>query len=165
MTNAAIQPLSLDDERHPLNILRKELNARRAQQEKIEKLLKEFPRRLYSGFESAVSKALAYGITNLGQPQRIPHPAGGWRQALRLPIDDWSIIIVPLVGAARPNLRDEARIPNARFKELSGSTAYFTHAIAVHHLTFRELMEARRPIEVQSARLAAQRRRHRSNGL
>jgi|AFSR01.1.fsa_nt_gi GntR family transcriptional repressor for pyruvate dehydrogenase complex len=36
--------------------------------------------------------------------------------------------------------------------------AYFTHAIAVHHLTFRELMEARRPIEVQSARLAAQRR-------
>jgi len=37
-------------------------------------------------------------------------------------------------------------------------TAYFTHAIAVHHLTFRELMEARRPIEVQSARLAAQRR-------
>lgn len=125
MTNAAMQPLSLDDERHPLNILRKELSARRAQQEKIEKLLQEFTRRLYSGFESAVSKALALGITNLGQPQRIPHPAGGWRQALRLPIDDWSIIIVPLVGAARPNLRDEARIPNARFKELSGRIAMF----------------------------------------
>jgi DNA-binding FadR family transcriptional regulator len=36
--------------------------------------------------------------------------------------------------------------------------AYFTHAIAIQRVPFRELMEARRPIEVQSARLAAQRR-------
>ncbi len=36
--------------------------------------------------------------------------------------------------------------------------AYFTHAIAVQHVPFRELMEARKPIEIQSARLAAQRR-------
>ena len=36
--------------------------------------------------------------------------------------------------------------------------AYFTHAIAIERLPFREIMEARKPIEVQSARLAAQRR-------
>ncbi len=36
--------------------------------------------------------------------------------------------------------------------------AYFTHAIALQRLPFRELMEARKPIEIQSARLAAQRR-------
>ncbi|BCX02744.1 MAG: GntR family transcriptional regulator [Candidatus Roseilinea sp.] len=36
--------------------------------------------------------------------------------------------------------------------------AYFTHAIAVERVPFRELMEARKPIEIQSARLAAQRR-------
>jgi len=36
--------------------------------------------------------------------------------------------------------------------------AYFTHAIAVQRVPFRELMEARKPIEIQSARLAAQRR-------
>lgn len=36
--------------------------------------------------------------------------------------------------------------------------AYFTHAISIQRVPFRELMEARKPIEVQSARLAAQRR-------
>lgn len=36
--------------------------------------------------------------------------------------------------------------------------AYFAHAIAIERLPFREIMEARKPIEVQSARLAAQRR-------
>lgn len=35
---------------------------------------------------------------------------------------------------------------------------YFTHAISIQRVPFRELMEARKPIEVQSARLAAQRR-------
>jgi GntR family transcriptional repressor for pyruvate dehydrogenase complex len=36
--------------------------------------------------------------------------------------------------------------------------AYFTHAVTIQRVPFRELMEARKPIEVQSARLAAQRR-------
>jgi DNA-binding FadR family transcriptional regulator len=36
--------------------------------------------------------------------------------------------------------------------------AYFTHAITIERLPFREIMEARKPIEVQSARLAAHRR-------
>lgn len=36
--------------------------------------------------------------------------------------------------------------------------AYFTHAITIERLPFREIMEARKPIEVQSARLAATRR-------
>lgn len=37
-------------------------------------------------------------------------------------------------------------------------TAYFVHAVAIERVPFRELMEARKPVEVQSARLAAQRR-------
>jgi len=36
--------------------------------------------------------------------------------------------------------------------------SYFAHAVAVQRVPFRELMEARKPIEIQSARLAAQRR-------
>ncbi len=36
--------------------------------------------------------------------------------------------------------------------------AYFTFAATIVRLPFREIMEARRPLEVQSARLAAQRR-------
>jgi DNA-binding FadR family transcriptional regulator len=36
--------------------------------------------------------------------------------------------------------------------------AYFTHAVTIERLPFREIMEARKPIEVQSARLAASRR-------
>ncbi|PJF36612.1 MAG: hypothetical protein CUN49_04595 [Candidatus Thermofonsia Clade 1 bacterium] len=120
-----LQLPTLDDERHPLHALRKELNEQRQQREKIERLLQEFTTKLYAGFEYAVETALAAGVKGLHKPRRIPHPAGGWRQALQLPIEDWFVIIVPLVGAARPNVRDEARLPNARFKELSGRIALF----------------------------------------
>jgi DNA-binding FadR family transcriptional regulator len=37
-------------------------------------------------------------------------------------------------------------------------SAYFTHALALQGVPFHALMEARKPVEVQSARLAAQRR-------
>jgi hypothetical protein len=105
--------------------LRRELNEQRAQRERIERLLQEFTEKLFAGFERAVEVAIASGVKGLHKPRRLPHPAGGWRQALQLPIEDWFVIIVPLVGAARPNVRDEARLPNVRFKELSGRLALF----------------------------------------
>ncbi|MCS7088886.1 MAG: FadR family transcriptional regulator [Thermoflexales bacterium] len=37
-------------------------------------------------------------------------------------------------------------------------SAYFTQAVAIERLSLREIMEARKPLEVQCARLAAQRR-------
>jgi hypothetical protein len=117
--------ISLDDERHPIHTLRRELNEQRAQRERIERLLQEFTEKLFAGFERAVEVAIASGVKGLHKPRRLPHPAGGWRQALQLPIEDWFVIVVPLVGAARPNVRDEARLPNVRFKELSGRLALF----------------------------------------
>lgn len=45
-----------------------------------------------------------------------------------------------------------------RTLDASQLRAYFTHAVSIQRVPFRELMEARRPLEVQSARLAAQRR-------
>jgi hypothetical protein len=116
---------TLDDERHPIHALRRELNELRRQRTRIEQLLQEFTEKLYAGFENAVEIALKEGVAGLYKPRRIPHPFGGWRQALQLPIEDWFVIIVPLVGAARPNVRDEARLPNTRFKELSGRIALF----------------------------------------
>ncbi|MBO9308862.1 MAG: hypothetical protein J7551_03655 [Chloroflexi bacterium] len=117
--------IPLDDERHPIHTLRKELNEQRAQRERIERLLQEFTEKLFAGFERAVEVALASGVKGLHKPRRLPHPAGGWRQVLQLPIEDWFVIIVPLVGAARPNVRDEARLPDVRFRELSGRLAFF----------------------------------------
>ncbi|MCE7946998.1 MAG: hypothetical protein DYG88_06175 [Chloroflexi bacterium CFX4] len=124
MSDAPTLP-TLEDERHPLHALRREMNEQRAQREKIEQLLEQFTQKLYGGFENAVATATAAGVKGLHKPRRVPHPAGGWRQALQLPIEDWFVILVPLVGAARPNVRDEARLPNTRFKELSGRIALF----------------------------------------
>ncbi|GAB4550004.1 MAG: hypothetical protein OHK0023_15390 [Anaerolineae bacterium] len=116
---------SMSDERHPINLLRKELTARRTLLDNIEIELEKFTAKLYAGFESAVAKATAAGIPNLGKPRRIAHPAGGWRQAMQVLIEDWFVLIVPLVGAARPNMKDEARVPNVRFKEPCGRVAFF----------------------------------------
>lgn len=116
---------TIDDEHHPIHILKRELTVRRTQAAQIERLLQIFCKRLYEGFEGAVAMATERGIPGLGAPRRIPHPAGGWRQALQLFIEDWSVIVVPLVGAAWPNPRDEAQIPGVRFKEASGRIAFF----------------------------------------
>jgi hypothetical protein len=124
MSNLAELP-SLDDDRHPIHVLRKELTVRRQQITQIERLLQIFTKQLYEGFEAAVSRATAMGVPGLGMPRRLPHPAGGWRQALQIFIEDWSVVIVPLVGAAWPNPRDEAQIPNVRFKEPCGRVAFF----------------------------------------
>jgi hypothetical protein len=113
-----------DDER-PLDTLKKELTIRKEQNDRIEQLTETFTQRLFQAFESAVSQALAAGVPGLGKPRRIQHPAGEWRQGQQLFIEDWTVIIVPLVGAAQPNPRDEAKIPNVRFKEPCGRIAMF----------------------------------------
>lgn len=126
MSELAIDHLpSLDDENHPVNVLKKELSRRKSQLENIERLMRAFCERLFASFERVVAQAQGLDIPNLGKPRRIPHPAGGWRQALQVPIEDWSVFIVPLVGAAWPNRRDDAQIPGSRFKEHCGRIALF----------------------------------------
>ncbi|MBE7512004.1 MAG: hypothetical protein HS103_04215 [Anaerolineales bacterium] len=125
MTNQAPIRKSEFDEDHPINALRRILVTRKQQLQNIEQLMQEFCNRLFSGMETAVHAATQAGIPALGTPRRIQHPAGGWRQALQVIIEDWSVIIVPLVGAAWPNPRDEAQIPGARFKEPCGRIALF----------------------------------------
>lgn len=112
-------------EDHPINELNHELLDRIQQRQHIERLMEQFTNQLFRAFETAVAEANAVGIPGLGKPRRIPHPSGDWRQALQLNIEDWSVIIVPLVGAARPNPRDEARITASRFKEICGRIAFF----------------------------------------
>src|SRR5258708_26342667 len=114
-----------DDDDHPLNLLKKELAQRKQQRDQIEHLMEGFTAKLYESFEAAVAQTIAAGVPGLGKPRRIPHPAGDWRQALQLFIEDWAVIIVPLVGAAWPNPRDEARIASAKFKEPCGRIAFF----------------------------------------
>jgi hypothetical protein len=127
MTNNSLLNTSSDrnDEDNPLFALKKELTARKEKREAIEALMEQFCKQLYSGFESAVAQTTATGVPGLGKPRRIPHPSGDWRQALQVFIEDWSVIIVPLVGSAWPNPRDEARITPYRFKEPCGRIAVF----------------------------------------
>lgn len=116
---------SHDDEANPINALRRELTERVSQRQRIENLMEQFTNRMYEAFENAVAQATNSGVPGLAKPRRIPHPAGDWRQAMQLFIEDWSVIVVPLVGAAWPNPRDEARIAAAKFKEACGRIAMF----------------------------------------
>jgi hypothetical protein len=127
MTNSVttFRPQHDDDSDNPLVVLQKELSLRKQQRETIERLMEVFTKRLYEAFETSVAQTLAAGIPGLGKPRRIPHPAGDWRQALQVYIEDWSVVIVPLVGAAWPNPRDEAKISSSRFKEPCGRIALF----------------------------------------
>src|SRR5689334_3791817 len=113
------------DGEQPIVALGKELATRAKQRAAIEQLMEKFCGRLYDAFERAIAQTTAEGIPGLGKPRRIPHPSGDWRQALQIFIEDWSIIVVPLVGAAWPNPRDEARIDAFRFKEPCGRIAMF----------------------------------------
>jgi hypothetical protein len=113
------------DADHPVHALKRELNRRREEKERIEALMKHFSLTLYSAVEAAQAQAVAMGISGLGKPRRIAHPAGDWRQALQVFIEDWSVIIVPLVGAAWPNPKDDAKIHSSKFKEACGRVALF----------------------------------------
>jgi hypothetical protein len=120
------QPISNnDDDTNPLLALKKELENRKAQRDEIETLMRDFTRRLYDALETSIRTTTEQGIPGFGKPRRIPHPSGDWRQALQIYIEDWSVIFVPLVGAAWPNPRDEARIHSSKFKEACGRIAAF----------------------------------------
>jgi hypothetical protein len=98
---------------------------RRKQRDYVNGLTKTFSERLFTALQAAVVEMRQRGLNELGEPRLIDHPAGGGRRALQIPIEDWGIIFVPLVGAARPNIRDEAQIAGAAFKQICGRIAVF----------------------------------------
>jgi len=108
-----------------LSIIEEIFNQRRAQREYLNEQTAAFVDALFAAFQSVIAECRQRGITEFGDPRMIDHPAGGGRRALQIPIEDWSVIFVPLAGLARPNIKDEAQIPGAAFKELSGRVAVF----------------------------------------
>lgn len=98
---------------------------RRKQRQFVQQQTNEFVRELFSALHAVVVECRERGLSELGEPRYIEHPAGGARRALQIPIEDWSVIFVPLVGTARPNIRDEAQIPGTFFKQISGRVAVF----------------------------------------
>jgi len=108
-----------------LGTLEEIFTQRRAQRDYLTSRVSAFIDALFATFQTVVEECRQRGITELGEPRLVDHPAGGGRRALQIPIEDWSVIFVPLVGLARPNIKDEAQIPGAAFKELSGRVAVF----------------------------------------
>jgi hypothetical protein len=125
MTDSLIARRTYHDDESHLPLLKRELVARKAQRERVEQMLRDFTTQLYDGFELAIRRVSDDGVPGLGKPRRIAHPAGDWRQALQIYIEDWSVIFVPLLGFAWPNPRDEAKIIQARFREPTGRIAAF----------------------------------------
>jgi hypothetical protein len=108
-----------------LSVIEEIFNQRRAQREYLTSQTQAFVDALFSTFKAVIDECRQRGISEFGDPRLIDHPAGGGRRALQIPIEDWSVIFVPLVGLARPNIKDEAQIPGSAFKELSGRVAVF----------------------------------------
>lgn len=98
---------------------------RRREREFVNKQLNLFTSSLFGALQSVVIEARERGLTELGEARLVDHPAGGGRRALQIPIEDWSVIFVPMVGLARPNIRDEAQIPGTFFKQNCGRVAVF----------------------------------------
>ncbi|MBZ0303999.1 MAG: hypothetical protein K8J31_29945, partial [Anaerolineae bacterium] len=98
---------------------------RRRQREYVSNLTRNFADRLFDALKAAIFDLRDRGLVELAEPRLVDHPAGGGRRALQIGIEDWGIIFVPLVGTARPNIRDEAQIPGAAFKQISGRIAVF----------------------------------------
>lgn len=98
---------------------------RRKQRQFVLKQTAQFVTELFNALQAVVNECRARGLTELGEPRLIEHPAGGGRRALYIPIEDWNVTFVPLVGTARPNVRDEAQIPGILFKQVAGRVAVF----------------------------------------
>jgi hypothetical protein len=116
------------DSRHTekyFRILENTLIARRDQRAYLNEQTETFAEALFVALQQVIYECQDHGLAELGQPRFLEHPAGGGRRALQIPIEDWSVIIVPLIGTAWPNMRDEAQIPGAAFKELCGRIAVF----------------------------------------
>ncbi|MBI5671015.1 MAG: hypothetical protein HZC41_23725 [Chloroflexi bacterium] len=101
------------------------LTQRRQQRSFLQQQTEAFTDALFGALQTTVLECRRRGLTELGEPRLIDHPAGGGRRALQLSIEDWSVIFVPLAGTAWPNARDEAQLPGAAFKELCGRIAVF----------------------------------------
>lgn len=93
--------------------------------EEILDALKHFTNSLFIALEKAVAVAQQSGIQAFNTPRRLAHPGGNGLSILQLFIEDWSIVLVPLMGVARPALKDEAQVPGARLKEPTGRIAAF----------------------------------------
>jgi hypothetical protein len=98
---------------------------RREQRAYLNQQTASFAESLFGALQQVVYECRERGLAELGEPRLVEHPAGGGRRALQIPIEDWSVMFVPLVGTAWPNPRDEAQIPGAAFKELCGRIAVF----------------------------------------
>lgn len=98
---------------------------RRKQREFVRKQTQLFTDALFNALKTAVYELRERGLSEFGEPRLIDHPAGAGRRALQIAIEDWSVIFVPLVGTARPNMRDEAQIPPTYFKQICGRVAVF----------------------------------------
>jgi len=91
----------------------------------LQQILKEFSEKLFYAIEQVLAELVHQNISGVGKSRRIAHPAGGAREGLQVFIEDWSIIFVPMLGFARPNQSDEARIPPVQFKEQCARIAVF----------------------------------------
>jgi len=117
--------VNVEERQHVLTLLNQMMSQRVQTQTSLNTTLKEFSDRLFSALESILETMQASGIPGVGKYRRLVHPAGGGREGFQLFIEDWSIIFVPLLGLARPNILDEARIPGVQFKEPCGRIAVF----------------------------------------
>ena len=107
------------------NTLETLLLARRNQRDYLTKQTLLFTDSLFAALQAVVYSARERGLVEMGEPRLVEHPAGGGRRALQIPIEDWSVMFVPLPGTAWPNARDEASIPGILFKEQCGRIAVF----------------------------------------
>ncbi len=101
------------------------MQRRQQDSERLEQLLELFTERLYRGFEDAIALINEAGVTSIAKPRYLKHPIGGWRRVMQINIEDWRILLVPLVGSAWPNINDEAMIPGSAFKEPCARVAFF----------------------------------------
>lgn len=101
------------------------IQTRRRQRDFVQEKTALFVNLLFSALQEVIYDCRQRGLTELAEPRLIDHPASGGRRALQIGIEDWGVIFVPLVGIARPNLRDEAQIPPVAFKQISGRIAVF----------------------------------------
>lgn len=114
-----------EDRQLLLSKLDEMMSRRVSQRNALVDMIKEFSDRLFNAFEHVLDEMSTFGIPGIGRSRRLVHPANNKFEGFQMFIEDWSIIFVPLMGFARPNLDDEARIPPVQFKEPCGRIAVF----------------------------------------
>lgn len=117
--------METEERQQILTALNKLMTRRAKDQENLNNNLKEFTSHLFTALETVLADMAAAGIPGIGKTRRLVHPAGKGREGLQVFIEDWSIIFVPMLGFARPNVADEARIPPYQFKEISARIGVF----------------------------------------